>query len=138
MTGGGDRGAAIRARAEAIAADLFTNGAGERAERLVLEGGDLRNLGGCGYLPFVDRIADRLGRDLLAEIEAPSALDSQFRDDILALGAFAGQPHIAGYLDEPLRQRAYAAYRRLRDRYLGAVPAAALPEGRQDEKDAQR
>lgn len=52
----------IKSLARKIAADLFTNGAGEHARRLVLELEDGRNGGGWGELPAADRIAGVLAR----------------------------------------------------------------------------
>ena len=59
-----------RARlADYITEDLFTNGSGERADRLVLtiDGPPKRDLGGWGKLPFADRL-----RDLLASHPPPT------------------------------------------------------------------
>jgi len=42
--------------ADRIVADIFRNGAGERAERLVLLSKEGRDLGGWGALPLADRI----------------------------------------------------------------------------------
>lgn len=53
---------AIRQLAEEIAADLFTNGNGDRAGRLVLtiDGPPRRDLGGWGQKAMADRIEDKL------------------------------------------------------------------------------
>lgn len=50
----------IQQLAAEIAADLFTDGNGEPAERLVLTRHNGRSLGGWGEEPVRDRIAGRL------------------------------------------------------------------------------
>lgn len=49
-----------RVLAHAIAEQLFTNGVQERAERLVLEGQDKRDLGGWCFRAVVDVIVEQL------------------------------------------------------------------------------
>ncbi len=68
-----------RARlADYITEDLFTNGSGERADRLVLtiDGPPKRDLGGWGKLPFADRL-----RDLLASHSPPTPEATQTHTD---------------------------------------------------------
>jgi hypothetical protein len=64
---------ADRAIAEQIAAELFVNGSGEKARRLVLELEDGRNGGGWCKEAIVDRVADAIER-LTAEREAALTL----------------------------------------------------------------
>lgn len=54
----------LRALAERIARDLFTNGGGERAQRFVLELPDGRNGGGWIEAAAADRIEDALARHM--------------------------------------------------------------------------
>lgn len=56
----------IQQLAAEIAADLFTDGNSEPAERLVLTRHNGRSLGGWGEGPMRDRIADKL-REALKE-----------------------------------------------------------------------
>ncbi len=65
MTDTGER-ASPQKIAEQIADDLFVNGAGERAQRLVLtvDSPKKLDLGGWSYLCLVDRIADILKESL--------------------------------------------------------------------------
>jgi len=56
-----DRNEAQRIAAQ-IAEDLFVNGMGEVADRLVLTSKEGRDLGGWGRLAVVDRIADGILR----------------------------------------------------------------------------
>jgi len=44
----------------AIVEVFFTNGAGQKADRLVLVDSDGRDLGGWGKKPFADRLRDML------------------------------------------------------------------------------
>ncbi len=62
------RGSVVRQLAQRIADDLFTNGNGDVAIRLMLEREDGRYLGGWSKKPLVDRIvhiltAENLGAD---------------------------------------------------------------------------
>ena len=50
--------------AQEIADDLFTNGFGEKASRLVLELADGRDGGGWGKKPAIDRIKDILKKHI--------------------------------------------------------------------------
>lgn len=50
----------IKRLAEAIAADLFTNGSGDHADRLVMIDGAGRNLGGWSERAMANRIAKML------------------------------------------------------------------------------
>jgi hypothetical protein len=57
-----------RDQAEQIARDLFTNGQGERAERLVLtvDGPPAKNLGGWSEAAVIERIEQMLERTVRA------------------------------------------------------------------------
>ncbi len=61
--------AVARRFAEAVTRDLFTNGQGQRAERLVLWAG--RDLGGWGEAVVVDRITEAIEAALRAAGSAP-------------------------------------------------------------------
>jgi hypothetical protein len=54
----------LRGAVNRLASQMFTNGAGKNAGRLVLEGHDGSNLGGWGVLPFADRAYDLLKAEL--------------------------------------------------------------------------
>lgn len=56
----------IRALAEAIADDLFVNGFGERAERLVLTF-DRQDLGGLCRAAVIERVEERIRRAMDAD-----------------------------------------------------------------------
>lgn len=54
-----------RERAEAVVAELFVNGVGQEAERLVLTSKDGKDLGGW----FTKSVADRIGKAIIVAIE---------------------------------------------------------------------
>jgi hypothetical protein len=53
-----------RALANRIANEMFKNGAGKWAKRLVLHNEDAQDIGGWGILPFADKVHDILKQEL--------------------------------------------------------------------------
>lgn len=89
--------------AERIARSLFTNGQGQRAQRLVLtvDGPPLRDLGGWCERAVVDRIAEALAQSAAASRVEPPASPSLTEREI--------QEVLSHYADGAYRDRIEAA-----------------------------
>lgn len=65
--------ARCRPLAEQIASDLFTNGEGNRAERLVMLSKDGHDLGGWCYASVVERVCEALTRTTKSTNQIPKS-----------------------------------------------------------------